>query len=59
MSVRDPVIKERAANPYATLKQIADKYGVTKERVRQILASENLPTRHCQFLSHYVKSLYM
>jgi hypothetical protein len=46
MSVRESVIKERSANPSATLKQIGDKFGVTKEWVRQILAAEDLPTRH-------------
>ena len=46
MTVRDLVIQERTAYPCATLQQIADKYGITKERVRQILASANLATRH-------------
>jgi hypothetical protein len=46
MSIRESVIKERLVNPSATLKQIGDKHGVTKEWVRQILAAENLPTRH-------------
>jgi predicted transcriptional regulator len=46
MAVRELVIKEREASPCATLQQIADKLGVTKERVRQILVSESLPTTH-------------
>jgi len=39
------VKKTREANRCATLQQIGDKYGVTKERVRQILSREQLPTR--------------
>jgi hypothetical protein len=46
MSIRESVIKDRLANSSATLKQIADKHGVSKEWVRQILVAENLPTRH-------------
>jgi hypothetical protein len=46
MSVQQLVVRERHNNPCATLKQIADKYGVTKERVRQILSAADLPTRH-------------
>ena len=45
-TVRDLVIQKRIANPYATTPQIASEVGVTKERVRQILVSENLPTRY-------------
>jgi hypothetical protein len=46
MSVRESIVEERANNPCATLKQIADKHGVIKERVRQVLSETNLPTRH-------------
>ena len=43
---RQSVIEERLNRPDATLQQIGDKYGVNKERVRQILAAENLSTHH-------------
>ena len=36
----------RESNLCATLQQIADKCKVSRERVRQILKKENLPTRH-------------
>ena len=35
----------RRNNPCSTLVQIGDKYGVTRERVRQILKEAMLPTR--------------
>ena len=41
---RQGVKKTREANPCATLQQIGDKYGVTREWVRQILSQEGLPT---------------
>lgn len=40
------IIKERKAIPCATLQQMSDKFGVSRERIRQILKYENLPTRH-------------
>jgi hypothetical protein len=43
---RELVIKKRELNPCATIQQIGDEFGISRERVRQILASENLPTRH-------------
>ena len=43
--LRKLVVKKRLNNPCSTLQQIAETVGVTKERVRQILVSENLPTR--------------
>lgn len=43
---RELVKIERVLSPEATLKQIAAKFGITRERVRQILAKANLPTRH-------------
>jgi hypothetical protein len=46
MSVRESIIKERVDNPSATLKQIGDKFGVSREWVRQVLVAGKLPTRH-------------
>ncbi len=40
------IIEIRKSNPCATLKQIGDKIGVTRERVRQILNENRLPTIH-------------
>ncbi len=40
------VIGIRESNPCATLQQVGDEVGITKERVRQILVSSSLPTRH-------------
>ncbi len=36
----------RLADPYATLEEIGLVFGVTKERVRQILKRAGLPTKH-------------
>jgi hypothetical protein len=58
MSIRELVIKERLSDPSATLKQIGDKHGVTKEWVRQILAAENLPTRHWPVHYHICNNCY-
>ncbi len=41
---RDLVTAERIKNSCATLREIGDKFGISRERVRQILAEENLPT---------------
>ena len=41
---RAEVVQTKARNPCATLQQIGDKYGVTRERVRQILEPYNMPT---------------
>ena len=43
---KQDIINSRLHNPCATLQQIGDKYGITRERVRQILESENLNTTH-------------
>jgi hypothetical protein len=45
-STRKLILQKRKANPCATLEEIGSKVGVSKERVRQILNSENLPTKH-------------
>jgi hypothetical protein len=42
---RDRVISLRKSNPDMTLIEIGNEIGITKERVRQILASEHLETR--------------
>ena len=39
------VIRLRKGNPCMTLKQIGDRVGVTRERVRQVLSRAGLPTR--------------
>ena len=44
-SVRDKVIELRKSMPCASNQTIADKVGVSRERVRQILKSSGLPTR--------------
>lgn len=44
--VREDVINIRRSNPCATLQGIADKVGVSRERIRQILESERLQTKH-------------
>lgn len=36
----------RIYRPYATLQEIGNDFRVTRERIRQILASLHLPTRH-------------
>jgi hypothetical protein len=46
LPVRESVIQTRKSYPCATLQFITEKVGVTRDRVRKILASENLPTRH-------------
>jgi hypothetical protein len=43
----DKVIELRRASPCATLQEIGDKVGLSRERVRQILAKEELSTNHC------------
>ena len=42
---REKIINYRKNNPHLTLEAIGISVGVTKERVRQILNSENLETR--------------
>lgn len=39
------IIDYRFANPKATLQQIGDAHGISRERVRQILKSAGAPTR--------------
>ena len=43
---RDKLAKMRWMNPCATLQDMGDHFGITKERVRQVLNEMNLPTRH-------------
>jgi len=43
-ATNDKVIKIRRENPRATLQQIGDEVGISRERVRQILIRAKLPT---------------
>ena len=45
-TTRTVVTSARQKNPCATLQQISDEVGVTRERVRQILRDVGLPTAH-------------
>ena len=47
---RGAVEQARMKNPCATLEQIGQKFGVSRERIRQILQRANLPTR--RFVQH-------
>jgi len=42
---RTKVVELRTHHPHMTLIEIGEEVGVTRERVRQILVSENLETR--------------
>ncbi len=55
VGVAKSVIEIRKVNPCALLKDIGDKVGVTRERVRQILKRANLPTRHYIIKRHCAK----
>jgi hypothetical protein len=46
MSVKELVVRERYNNPCATLLQIGNKYGVSKQWVSKILETADLPTKH-------------
>ena len=46
MTDRSAIVATRRRNPCATLQEIGDKYGVTKERIRQILKEKGEATRH-------------
>ncbi len=52
---RIDVIKTKVLNPCATLQQIGDKYGITKERIRQIIKPLKLPTgQHARSSHDYI-----
>jgi len=38
------ILQERYENRYATLREIGDKFGVTRQYVYQVLKQENVPT---------------
>lgn len=40
------IIERRKNSPGLSLKQVGDEFDITKERVRQILSSAGMPTRH-------------
>lgn len=46
------IVSMRIKNPCATLKQIGDKFGITRERVRQILNKNKLDTHHLCYPKH-------
>lgn len=52
-NTREQVKELRAKYPCYTLQSLANIAGVSKERVRQILASENLDTRHVAAYCRY------
>jgi DNA-directed RNA polymerase subunit RPC12/RpoP len=52
-SVREHAIKLREKSPCMTLQAIGDKCGVSKERVRQILQSEGMETKHLDTKTKY------
>jgi hypothetical protein len=39
------IVNYRLRNPRATLEEIGNKYGLTRERIRQILSISKVPTR--------------
>jgi len=43
---RDKLAKMRWMNPCATLQEISEHFGVSRERIRQVLNELELPTRH-------------
>lgn len=43
---RDKLAKMRWMNPCATLQDMSEHFGVTRERIRQVLNEMELPTRH-------------
>ena len=53
LGVRNHVIKLRQKSPCMTLQAIGEKCGVTKERVRQILQSEEMETKHIDTKTKY------
>jgi len=53
LGVREHAIKLREKSPCMTLQAIGDKCGVSKERVRQILQSERMETKHLDTKTKY------
>ena len=53
LGVREHAIKLREKSPCMTLQAIGDKCGVSKERVRQILQSEGMETKHLDTKTKY------
>ena len=53
IGVREHAIKLREKSPCMTLQAIGDKCGVSKERVRQILQSEGMETKHVDTRTKY------
>lgn len=47
---RQEIIDYRLGNPETTLQGIANEFGITRERVRQILFKAGVPTKRRQFL---------
>lgn len=55
MTRRDDIAEYRRNHPCATLRNIAQQFGVTRERIRQILSREGLPTKRQSF---YINRTY-
>ena len=47
------VVAVRLANPCLTLESIGTRFGITRERVRQILAHKGVETRHKRLVDRY------
>lgn len=47
------MVSTRLRNPCATLEQIGGKFGVSKERVRQVLSEANAPTKSIRIKNQY------
>ena len=48
------IIATRDRNPCATLQEIGDKYGITRERVRQVLKEAGVQTKHVLRVNHLI-----
>lgn len=47
------VIKMRQTNQCATLQEIGNRFGVSRERIRQILSTNNIQTKNYKWLLRY------
>ena len=51
---RTSIVATRKRNPCATLQEIGDKYGISKQRVSQILVKEGAQTKHVLRVNHRI-----